>query len=194
MRPTTFTTFIFFVLCPNRGEKLTLFICCAAPSVWSQPWCLVQPVLAAMRRVKTNLTVEPWRSTMDLSLLALNLSLFWVFIPGKSANINKCWIWACMGQRFQSLPESKFALQFILFLQFSWSLSLLAIKCQHLCPCANIITCFRISARPGFGLHSLLLNLLRCCLGEGRKPDFQVSWCGLPSSKCIVPTWPKKRK
>lgn len=47
-----------------------------------------------------------------------------------------------MYQRFQSLPASKFALSLFVSLNFS-DLTLLAIKCQHLFPFANILHVLR---------------------------------------------------
>lgn len=141
----------FVFLGPNYGETFTCtFAYFTFPFIYIFMFgsayfgsCKKSPNKHLTSNVKPNM--------MDLS--SLTLSLFLVFVPGKSKNINKCWIWACIYLRFQSLPDSKFALSLFCSSSFS-DLALLAIKCQHLFPYANIITCFRISAHTWFGLHS----------------------------------------
>lgn len=128
--------------------NIYLYICLLHFSLYLYVWFSLFWQLREESKQIWHLTLA---NMMDLS--SLTLSLFLVFVPGKNTNINKCWIWACIYRRFQSRPDSNFALSLFCSSSFS-DLALLAIKCQHLFPYANIITCYRISAHTWFGLHS----------------------------------------
>ena len=158
---------------PNHGEKLTLktFYFMFSSAYFDFEFC------------KSN------SHTWWICLCYTELVLVLVFVPGKTTDINKCWISACIYQRFPSLPDSS-----LFCSSSSPDLALLAIKCQHLFPYANIITCFRISEHTWFVMHSHFLNLQCCCFGKDTKRDFQVLWsvqCGKLPMQPLATNRPK---